>query len=94
MATWHEQAKCAGDELAKYSLDEAPYFVEPHHRAEAAAALCAGCPVMEDCAADALLHHDRGVVRAGEWLRYTGANPGRDRRDRLSARMGLNLRVA
>ncbi|QNE90273.1 WhiB family transcriptional regulator [Corynebacterium incognita] len=30
--------------------------------------LCAGCPVLQDCAIDALANGDVGVVRAGVWI--------------------------
>ncbi len=35
----------------------------------AAIRICASCPVTSECIDDALVHHDEGVIRAGQALR-------------------------
>ena len=66
---WRERAMCRTRSPLLYDLahldDGAPYTV----RAVTARALCAGCPVLRDCAADAWHHEDLGVVRGGVYLR-------------------------
>lgn len=74
MEHWIERAACAGDLPARYELDEGPHREPRAMRDRRAALLCAGCPVQAECAWDALVHSDVGVVRAGLWL-APGTNP-------------------
>lgn len=72
---WHTQAKCAGDDLDRYVLDDGPHWVINRDRDETARELCAGCPVATECLTEALADGDHGVVRGGQWLtnRHTPA---------------------
>lgn len=66
--SWHSDAKCAGDTLTTYVLDQGPGKVVAHQRDVTAARLCTGCPVARDCLAEARQYGDVGVVRGGRWL--------------------------
>lgn len=59
---WMTEAKCAGDDVERYSTDNLD--TGPGVQAKARA-LCAGCPVIRECAIDALRFDTRGVVRGG-----------------------------
>lgn len=59
---WMTEAKCAGDDIERYSTDR--LGTGPGVQAKARK-LCAGCPVMRECAIDALRFDTRGVVRGG-----------------------------
>lgn len=50
-------------------------------RDRAAAVICRGCPVMAECAADALVPLAVGTVRAGVWL---PVDHDRRRRERVA----------
>ncbi|MFW9180578.1 WhiB family transcriptional regulator [Corynebacterium striatum] len=69
MPKWHDLALCAQpgqdarDWDATYLPGQARRDKETNCRA--AAALCAGCPVMRDCAAEGLEMNAGGVTRAG-----------------------------
>lgn len=84
---WPLKAKCRGTTPGIYALDEDPYRCHPHYRRIVAQWLCHGCPVIKECATDALRHNDRGLVRAGVWLR-TG-DPKANRR-RLNEAINQN----
>lgn len=62
---WRRRAKCQGDDPLKYDLAHIPKSATGAIRAAAAAELCAGCPVIRDCAADAYIHASVYVVRGG-----------------------------
>lgn len=91
MGEWRESAQCVGDDPDRYVLDHGPHFVEHTERQRVAAELCDGCPVRRECAIDALLRSDRGVVRGGIWLVEMKKFAGRERRRRLSEAAGLSL---
>lgn len=74
MSDWTVRAKCRGDDVARYVLDEDPHYVHPSERESRASALCAGCPVKRECASAALANDDWGVVRAGLWLEMVRAD--------------------
>lgn len=65
---WHQYAQCSGDDLTTYVLDGGPGKVDAPLRERTAARLCAGCPVMDQCLAEAYEYGDTGVVRGGRWL--------------------------
>lgn len=60
---WTRQAMCAGRDPRAYELDG---FTGD--RVAYARGACAGCPVMVECAADALEPLAVGTVRAGVWI--------------------------
>lgn len=62
---WCDRAKCAGWDVNLFDLDDRKYRDQ---RAGIAGRLCQGCPVMAECAQDALDFVDRGIVRAGVWI--------------------------
>lgn len=88
---WRYSAKCAGDDPTRYELD-------PHKRMDKQAReldkqarardLCRGCPVVKECAIEALHPLAIGTVRAGVWI--TGV-AGNNYRRMLPARNALKL---
>ena len=66
---WITRAKCAGDDPQRYELGTGSVDV----RQQIARGLCRGCPVLRECALDALDHLAVGTVRAGVWI--PGNNP-------------------
>lgn len=70
---WHQDAKCADDDLTRYILDGGPGRVDAQLRPGVAARLCAGCPVKSECLSEARTYGDVGVVRGGTWLTYSAA---------------------
>lgn len=60
---WHERAECA-----KHKCDPSLTGTPPGRLKRVAASYCAGCPVMAECAAEALRNTDTGVVRAGMFI--------------------------
>lgn len=70
---WHSQAKCAHSDLPPQTWDALPAGGPRPQGARAqaehhlhAAMLCAGCPVLAECAAEALAAtYTNGVIRAG-----------------------------
>lgn len=69
MTSWRDKAQCAGDNPRRYTLDEkGEFFVVSVERQMRAWELCQGCPVKAECAEDALIGKDVGVVRAGTWI--------------------------
>ncbi len=65
--SWRWEAKCLGDDPAKYDLDN-----RTSNKEATARELCAGCPVKRECATDALMFEAWGTVRAGVWLPGNG----------------------
>lgn len=76
--TWFNHAMCAGMDSEKFTVRTNPVPNGPV--VKQARALCAGCPVIAECADDALLHRDTGVIRAGIPLRFGGQQYEDDRR--------------
>ena len=66
---WKLRAKCRGESTDKFDLD----VIGLRYNAlrDYANQVCRGCPVMAQCAADALRQDDRGVIRGGEPLSLT-----------------------
>lgn len=65
---WRDRAKCKGADPRLYELAHLRTNATAV-RKSTSAALCAGCPVLRDCAADAYIHEDIGVVRGGVFLK-------------------------
>lgn len=87
-------AKCAGDDPAKYELapltggTKSGIAAQVRNRFAIARALCHGCPVIAECARDALENNLLGMVRGGVWV---AAGPGEKR---PTARSEFQLRLA
>lgn len=67
---WRDNAKCANTN--PHALDD-PYDLSGRrynntNRQALAHKLCAGCPVLTDCAQLAINHDTMGVVMAGVWI--------------------------
>ena len=71
---WLERAQCRGRDPELYSLDSKLY--RDIDRQARARWLCRGCPVMQQCAADALEPLAYGTVRAGVWLPIATSTSG------------------
>ncbi|MGV0350263.1 WhiB family transcriptional regulator [Corynebacterium guaraldiae] len=69
---WQAQAKCLGRNPGDYELESTvelrKHWGEEATRAEVAAILCEGCPVVEACAREAYQPLAVGTVRAGVWI--------------------------
>ncbi len=61
--TWNQDALCRTRPFEHYDLDH--LSPNPQTRSKQAKAACEGCPVIRDCALDALRYDTRGVVRGG-----------------------------
>lgn len=74
---WHKNAKCAGLVGIYDRPDRMKNKQERLEFNERAKRLCAGCPVIRECAQDALDHpaHASGVIRAG--VCYSDNTPDR-----------------
>lgn len=61
--SWRKGAKCVGSDLSLWEVtgSHAPATVD----VSMAMGYCANCPVVRQCATDALLSCDTGVIRAG-----------------------------
>ena len=64
---WFNAAMCSGMDPEKFTVRSTPVPNGPIWKAAQKA--CDGCPVVAECADDALRHRDSGVVRAGVPLR-------------------------
>lgn len=85
---WREAAQCAGQDPAAWDVEAWPRLPKGGDRAAVhnsrAAALCTGCPVLAECAADALKPLAVATVRAGVAI---PPNPTGDPRRRVLARL-------
>lgn len=88
LSQWLPLAKCAGANPHDYSFETS----KGRDLQAEAAALCAGCPVLVDCARDALAPLAVGTVRAGIWIPANTTMFGS--RARRLARARLNEVVA
>lgn len=79
---WRDRALCRNRDPELYVLDG----IANNQRAARAKELCFGCPVMVECAEDALRNGDTGVVRGGKSVPEAG---GKVRRTLLSVK-GVN----
>ena len=66
--SWLTKALCAGLPPHDFDLAASHKHASREGKNEIARRLCDGCPVIGECADDALEHRDFGVVRAGVWL--------------------------
>lgn len=72
---WRGRAKCLDLPIDLFDLSDTRAYIREHDLdapatpTTIASALCDGCPVMRECAADALVDKPRpvGVVRGGIW---------------------------
>lgn len=62
---WFDRAKCAGQPLEDYDLAE---YKRPEDRDDRAKELCEGCPVIKECALDAIDPFAVSTVRGGIWI--------------------------
>lgn len=62
---WHERALCAASRRPDLWDEPGPGNQPRWAKWVGAVTLCQGCPVADLCAAEALDHGDRGVIRAG-----------------------------
>lgn len=68
---WHEHAKCLDVGPHAYDCDMAQLqrgMRGLDGRAKYAAKMCAGCPVIQDCAQEAVQLSGGGTIRGGIWL--------------------------
>lgn len=67
---WRKRAKCAGWPIELFTMDNEPPGAQTTalQRQQIASSLCENCPVIRECARDALQHRDVGIIRAGTWL--------------------------
>lgn len=65
---WTDLADCAERTNPTFDLAGVPV----NERNAVARWYCMGCPVVKECAVDALKYRDTGVVRAGVWLQSAG----------------------
>lgn len=66
---WMDRALCAGRNPRLYETDGyRNNRVMKSDRVERARNLCAGCPVVQECAADALEPLAVATIRAGVWI--------------------------
>lgn len=88
LSEWLPLAKCTSANPRNYSFDTS----KGRDLQAEAAALCAGCPVLVDCARDALAPLAVGTVRAGVWIPSNTTTYGNH--GRRLARARLNEVVA
>lgn len=80
---WIHRAQCLGTDPEAFDLTSSKELTERYGeeltRDQVAELLCAGCPVMAECAAEALLPLAVGTVRAGVWIPQVKASKPRAR---------------
>lgn len=59
---WIDDAKCKGGDLRQFDPVGRP------NKQQIAAKLCSRCPVIRQCAQDALHYKDQGVIRAATFI--------------------------
>lgn len=93
---WWNRAKCRNDDPDRYDLN-LDRSIRRDEKDCIAEELCEGCPVLAECAADALATNNVGIVRAGLWFPYPAwgfAPSGKDRRRELYRRAAPALAQA
>lgn len=80
---WTERALCLGRDPRVYELDDFR-----GDREEYARGACAGCVVVEECAADALDPLAVGTVRGGVWVAPASSERRKVRRQLMDAARG------
>ena len=72
MGDWRQQAKCLGMEPRLFETQSAKklaaVYGDSTTGADIAKSLCEGCPVIRECAVEALHPLAWGTVRAGVWI--------------------------
>lgn len=76
MSGWRDRAACQGRDLSEATLEH----VSTHGRTAIAREYCYGCPVIAECAADAVECRDSGIVRAGVWIAQNTSGAAKARR--------------
>ena len=76
---WWTRAECRDDDR----IDPALPGLGQRQREKIATFYCLGCPVKQQCAADALRHRDIGVIRAGVWIGASRITPSKVAHRRL-----------
>lgn len=76
---WLGDAQCAGMDTDEFEYPEHIRGLTTtemkSRRWHRAANLCLGCPVIRECAADALDQHDASIIRAGVPIPERGSTP-------------------
>ena len=80
---WTRQAMCLGRDPRVYELDDFRGDREQYARGA-----CAGCVVVEECAADALDPLAVGTVRGGVWVAPASSERRKVRRQLMDAARG------
>lgn len=78
---WYHEAACINKPIDNYTTNRVS--IPKQTRDDYAQTVCTNCPVVASCAADALIHADIGVVRAGVWLDSTKHNQTPELQKRL-----------
>ena len=80
---WLHRAQCLGTDPEAFDLTSSKTLTETYGedatRDQVAELLCEGCPVMAECAAEALIPLAVGAVRAGVWIPQVKASKPRAR---------------
>lgn len=79
MHEWRQQAKCLGMDPHLFDIQTAKRVAEVYGDSttgdDVARTLCEGCPVIRECAVEAMKPLAWGTVRAGVWISdFKGAN--------------------
>ncbi|WP_370876330.1 WhiB family transcriptional regulator [Corynebacterium striatum] len=79
MHEWRRQAKCLGMDPHLFDIQPTKRVAEVYGDsatgADIARSLCEGCPVIRECAVEAMRPLAWGTVRAGVWISdFKGAN--------------------
>ena len=79
--SWRDRAGCLGREWPPYDLPD----MSVAERRKVARWYCLECPVIRECARDALDRDDVSVIRAGLWLAPASTHQSRSTRAALAA---------
>ncbi len=79
--SWRDRADCLGREWPPYDLPA----MSVAERRKVARWYCLECPVVRECAADALDRGDIGVIRGGLWLSKASTGQSKMTRRALEA---------
>lgn len=83
---WTERALCLGRDPRMYELEQFRGDREKYARGA-----CAGCEVVKECAADALVPLAVGTVRGGVWVAPESRHRRKVRQRLLEAARGVRL---
>lgn len=65
---WWQHAKCKNDNPSAYEFEGVDNMTRVAEKQEVASRLCSGCPVIVECAQDAMDPLAVGTVRGGVWI--------------------------